>query len=145
MTGSPFIASKIPSKSARCMGRSFASARRRPPSSRATIISRIARDAVALEEHVLRAAEADAFGAEVARDARVARSVGVRTNAEAANFVRPAEQLRVRLVERSRRLRQGPIRHADDLARYRRQVAGEDPCRSRHRASASRLRIPSCR
>ena len=39
---SPSIASKIPSKSARCMGSSLASARRRPVSSRATIISRIA-------------------------------------------------------------------------------------------------------
>ena len=38
----PAIAAKIPSKSSRCLGSSLASARRRPPSSRATIISRMA-------------------------------------------------------------------------------------------------------
>ena len=41
VTGYPSIAWKIPSKSALCIGNSLASARRLPPSSRATIISRI--------------------------------------------------------------------------------------------------------
>ena len=42
VTGSPAITSKISSKSERCIGRSFASASRRPASSSARIISRTA-------------------------------------------------------------------------------------------------------
>ncbi len=42
MTGSPFIASKMALKSARCIGRRVVSAFRRPSASSATIISRMA-------------------------------------------------------------------------------------------------------
>ena len=49
-------------------------ARRRPASSSARIISRTARMRSGLEEHVLGAAEADALGAEVARDGGVERA-----------------------------------------------------------------------
>ena len=46
------------------------------------------------EEHVLGAAEADAFGAELAGDFGVARDIGVGANAElAAEFVGPAHEL----------------------------------------------------
>ena len=69
VTGRPFIARKMPSKSSRWNGSSLASALRRPASSSARIISRIGVDALALEEHVLGAAQADALGAEVARHA----------------------------------------------------------------------------
>ena len=47
-------------------------------------------DAIALEEHVLGAAEPDALGAEAARDARVVRRVGVRAHAEACAPRRPS-------------------------------------------------------
>jgi len=73
-------------------GRSLFSARRRPPSSRATIISRIAVDAIALEEHVLRSAQPDAFSAEASRDARVARSIGVWRGREACALCPPTQE-----------------------------------------------------
>ena len=43
------------------------------------------------EEHVLGAAESDALGAEVARDLRVVRQVGVGAHLERAELVGPAE------------------------------------------------------
>ena len=43
------------------------------------------------EEHVLRAAQADALGAEVARHLRVVRQVGVGAHPERAELVGPAE------------------------------------------------------
>ena len=55
---------------------------RRPASSSAQIISRMARMRLVLEEHVLGAAQADALGAELARLARLARGVGVGAHAE---------------------------------------------------------------
>ena len=49
-------------------------------------------DALALEEHVLGAAEADALGAEGAGDARVGRRLGVGAHLHAPRRVRPAHQ-----------------------------------------------------
>ena len=51
-------------------------------------------DALALEEHVLGAAQADAFGAEVARGARVERRLGVGAHLQAAHLVGPVHQRR---------------------------------------------------
>ena len=90
------MASKIPSKSARCIGSSLASARRRPPSSRATIILAHGGDPVALEEHVLGAAQPDALRAERSRDPRVARRVGIGAHLEPADAVCPTEHARER-------------------------------------------------
>jgi hypothetical protein len=47
-------------------------------------------DAVALEEHVLGAAQADALGAEVASALRVGGRVGVGAHAQRAELVGPA-------------------------------------------------------
>ena len=63
-------------------------------------------DAVALEEHVLGAAEADALGAEVARRARVVRRVGVGADLELARLVGPVHEGR----ELARQLR---LEHRD--------------------------------
>ena len=49
-------------------------------------------DAVGLEEHVLGAAEPDALGAELQRDARVVRRVGVGAHLQLAHAVGPAHQ-----------------------------------------------------
>ena len=49
-------------------------------------------DAVALEEHVLGAAEPDALGAEVAAATRVVRRVGVGAHPEVAHLVGPPMQ-----------------------------------------------------
>ena len=49
-------------------------------------------DAIALEEHVLGAAEADALGAERAREARLLRAIGVGADAEPARLVRPGHE-----------------------------------------------------
>src|SRR6185503_1871019 len=76
-------------------------------------------DAIALEEHVLGAAETNSFGAEAARDAGIAWSVGVGADAQLAHFVSPGEQLRVGLIERCLRRRQRAIRHPDYFARHR--------------------------
>ena len=46
-------------------------------------------DAVAVEEHMLGAAEADAFGAEAARDARVGRRLGIGAHLHAPHLVGP--------------------------------------------------------
>ena len=46
-------------------------------------------DALALEEHVLGAAEADALGAETARHARVGRRLGVGAHLHAPDLVGP--------------------------------------------------------
>ena len=49
-------------------------------------------DAVALEEHVLGAAQADAFRAEIARGLGVERRLGVGAHLHAAHLVGPAHQ-----------------------------------------------------
>jgi hypothetical protein len=49
-------------------------------------------DAVLLEEHVLGAAEPDALGAELERDAGVVRGIGIGAHAERAHRVGPAHQ-----------------------------------------------------
>ena len=74
VTGSPAITLKSSSKSLRCIGRSFASAAAR-------LVFVIGQDhlahrddAVGLEEHMLGAAQADTFGAELARRGRVGRA-----------------------------------------------------------------------
>ncbi len=67
VTGRPAMISNSSTKSWRCVGRSLASAARRPSWSSARIISRIGEDAVLLEEHMLGAAKPDAVGAEGAR------------------------------------------------------------------------------
>ena len=52
------------------------------------------RDAILGEEHVLGAAQADAFGAEHARGLGIARDIGIGANAEvAAEFVGPLHEL----------------------------------------------------
>ena len=91
MTGSPAIASKIPSKSDCCIGSSRSSAALPPGSSSARIISCTTRQPLVAEEHVLGAAEADALGAELARLRRVLGRVGVRAHLEPAEVVGPAE------------------------------------------------------
>ena len=92
VTGSPSIASKMPTKSAFWNGSSLASAALRPASSDARIISRIASDAVLAEEHVLGAAQADALGAELAGLGGVGRGVGVGADLQLAALVGPAHQ-----------------------------------------------------
>ena len=63
-------------------------------SSRARIIACTIRQAVFGEEHVLGAAQADAFGAERARGLGIARDVGIGAHAElAAELVRPLHEL----------------------------------------------------
>ena len=49
-------------------------------------------DAVGVEEHVLGAAEPDALGAELERDARIVRRVGIGAHLELAHLVGPAHQ-----------------------------------------------------
>ena len=86
------------------------------------------RDAVALEEHVLGAAEPDALGAEVPRDARVVRRVGVRAHLRACAPRRPTTSSRANAwyagASRASRIAREMTLH--DLARHRRQVAAID-------------------
>ena len=81
MTGSPAIASKIPSKSDCWNGSSRSSAARRPVSVVGEDHLLHDRQPLLAEEHVLGAAEADPLGAELARPRRVLRVVGVRAHA----------------------------------------------------------------
>jgi len=79
---------------------------------------------VALEEHVLRATEANAFRAEFARAARVGRNVGVGAHAHPALRVRPRHQAIVLFArlggDQLRRTEDHAARravHRDDLTR----------------------------
>ena len=73
----------------------------------ARIISHMARDALVVEEHVLGAAEADAFGAEVPRGARVERRVGVGAHLQLARLIGPGHELAELARERGGRRRHG--------------------------------------
>ena len=78
VTGRPPMILNSSTKSAALHRQQLWRARRAAPSRRsAKIISRTAQDAVLLEEHVLGAAQADAFGAEPDRGPRVGRRIGV--------------------------------------------------------------------
>ena len=69
----------------------LASALRRSFSSRARIIACMMRQTIFGEEHVLGAAQADAFGAELPRRFGIARNVGIGAHAElAAELIGPA-------------------------------------------------------
>ena len=92
VTGKPSIARKIPSKSARCIGSSLASARSRPAVSWRHDHLPHRGEPLALEEHVLGAAEADALGAEVAAPVRVGRRVGVDPHPELPDPVGPLHE-----------------------------------------------------
>ena len=67
---------------------------------------------VGRHEHVLRAAEADALGAELPRLRRILWRVGVRADAEPAQLVGPAEDRPEVLVDRGRDERHRPDDHA---------------------------------
>ena len=98
VTGQPSIASKIPSKSPRCIGRSFASARRRPPSSRATIISRmpVMRSP---SKNMCSVRQSPIPSAPKFRATRASlRRIGIRAYLERARFVGPRQQSRIRDV-----------------------------------------------
>jgi hypothetical protein len=92
-TGKPSMAVNRPAKSLRCMGRSLAG-----PCGGLFVARQDhglhVLDAVLGEEHVLGAAQADAFGAELAGGLGVARDVGIGAHAElAAELVGPLHEL----------------------------------------------------
>ncbi len=81
-------------------------------------------DAPGLEEHVLRAAQADALGAEDPSDARVVGRVGVGADAEPAPRVGPLEDARERAINGGiLRLDRALERDLQDLRGPRRQLA----------------------
>ena len=81
-------------------------------------------DAVFSKEHVLGAAEADAFGAEQAGLLGVARDVGVGTDAQLADRVNPAHELdQIGIVRLSFKRLQAPCDHAAGSAVQREPVA----------------------
>ena len=92
VTGRPSMISKSSTKSSRWNGRSLASAARRPFSSSARIICAHGDDAVAAEEHVLGAAQADALGAELARRARRRAACRRWCGPQRADLVGPVHQ-----------------------------------------------------
>jgi hypothetical protein len=77
------MARKIAAKSARCSGRSFASARSRSAPCREDHLAHRV-DLLALEEHVLGAAQADALGPEEQRGLGLVALVGVGAHAQRA-------------------------------------------------------------
>jgi hypothetical protein len=89
VTGRPAMISKSSAKSPRCMGSSFASAARRPCFGVGQDHLAHGQNPLALEEHMLGAAEPDAFGAEGARHARIGRRLGIGAHLHAARGIRP--------------------------------------------------------
>ncbi len=73
-------------KSWRCIGRILASAWRRPSPVVGQDHLAHRDDALGIEEHVLGAAQADAFGAEIAGDARIERGFGIGAHLHAAHL-----------------------------------------------------------
>ena len=105
---------RMPTKSSRCIGRIFASALARCLAFSAMIISRTASMRSGAEEHMLGAAQADALGAEIARDLRVMRRVGIGAHTQRALLVGPRHEL----GEEGRHLRlDGRHPPEDNLAR----------------------------
>ena len=93
---------RCPRSPTRCIGSSLASARRRPASSRATIISRIA-PMRSPSKNMCSVRQRPMPSAPNPRAMRASlRRVGVRANAQAAHVVGPAEQSRERLIRRRR-------------------------------------------
>ncbi len=92
VTGRPPMISNSSTKSARCIGNSLAKrgAARFLVVGQDHLAHRL--DALLVEEHVLGAAEPDAFGAEPHRRLGVGRRVGIGAHAELAHFVGPADQ-----------------------------------------------------
>ena len=144
VTGSPSIASKIPSKSARCIGSSLASARRRPPSSRATIISRIAvirspsKNMCSVRQSPMPSApKPRAMRASCGR-------VGVRADLEACAPRRPTPSSRANAwYAGAFAARPHPADDLHDLARRRRQVAAIDLARRAVERDPVAFRAPS--
>ena len=135
-------------KSPRCIGRSLASAARRPFSSSARIISRTARMRSLLEEHVLGAAEPDALGAEL--HARRARRAACRHwRAPSSLRTLSAQPIRVAnspdsagssIGTRAGEHLAGRAVDGDDVALLERHAAGRHASAPRSRRGASRRR-----
>ncbi len=83
------------------------------------------RDPIALEEHVLGAAEPNALGPEVPRDAGVLRSVGVGAHLKCASFVGPRQKPRVGDIHARIRAAHLSRQHPNDIARDRGQITAE--------------------
>ena len=90
VTGSPFMISNSSTKSARCIGSSFD----KRGAARLLVLGEDhlahGADAGLLEEHVLGAAQPDAFGAELDRGARILRRIGIDAHAESCAPDRPS-------------------------------------------------------
>ena len=92
VTGSPFISRKMPMKSPFCIGRILASAFSPPFHVLGQDHLAHRSDPVGLEEHVLGAAQADPFGAELAGDLGILRRIGIGAHPEPAELVDPAHE-----------------------------------------------------
>ena len=92
-------------------------------------------DAVLAEEHVLRAAEADAFRAEGARSGGVLGGVGVGAHTQSPPAVRPAHQPPVLVGQRGLDQRYRPEQHLAARTVDRDRVAEVHGDRPRRRAS----------
>ena len=141
VTGSPAIASKIPSKSDCWNGSSRSSAARRP----ALVVGEDHllhdRQPLLAEEHVLGAAEADALGAELAGARGVLRVVGVRAHLQPAQLVGPAEDRLEVLVDlrrherRPRRRTPRPVPPSIVITSPSRELVAAESSRRRRRAT----------
>ena len=91
VTGRPSMTRNSSTKSSRCIGSSLASAARRPSASSRQDHLAHRDDAVVVEEHVLGAAQADAFGAEPTRGQRASSGVSALARTlERARSCRPS-------------------------------------------------------
>ena len=118
VTGAPFAARKIFSKSSRWYASIASSASRRVTSSGARIMRRIARASLRrLEPHVFRARQTDPFGAVLHRRRGVLGGVGVGEHAEVLVLVRPSGDRR-QVPRRAARGFSEPNRAADHLAGF---------------------------
>ena len=114
MTGSPAIASKIPSKSL-WKGRPVERGAARLVVREDHLLD--LRQPLLAEEHVLGAAEPDSLGAQLTRFRRVGQRVGVRVHFQVPDVVCPAENYLEILVQPCR----NELDQAESCFRYRRR------------------------
>ena len=126
VTGRPFMALKMPSKSLRWYGRSFLRAFSRPARSSARIISRMASMRSPSKNICSVRVRPIALGAESTGHGGIVRRIGIGADADLAEIVRPAHEFLILLEEFGFRRLQLAALNLQDFAVLGGQLADND-------------------